>query len=74
MSWHDRIESDPLVLRGKPCFRRTRTPVALVLGYLAARYTPEKIIEQFPDLEPDDIVAALEYARDLSDFEAVSTP
>jgi uncharacterized protein (DUF433 family) len=72
--WEDRIESDPLVLRGKPCIKGTRIPVALLLGYLAAGRTPQQILEQFPDLVLADVVSALEYARDLADFEAVGTP
>src|SRR5437016_9448310 len=73
-AWQDRIESDPRILRGKPCVRGTRIPVALVLGYLAAGKTAEQVIEQFPDLAPADITAALGYARDLADFEAVALP
>jgi uncharacterized protein (DUF433 family) len=71
--WHDRIESDPLILRGKPCFRETRIPVGLVLGYLACGKSNDEILAQFPDLQSADIAAALEYARDLADFEAVVT-
>ncbi len=56
--WHHRIESDPLVLRGKPCFRETRIPVGLILGYLAAGKMTKEILAQFPDLEPADIGAA----------------
>ena len=32
MAWKDFIETDPEVLRGKPCLKNTRIPVALVLG------------------------------------------
>lgn len=72
--WHDRIESDPLVLRGKPCFRDTRIPVALVLGYLACGKASDEVMGEFPDLRANDIAAALDYARDLADFEAVAIP
>jgi uncharacterized protein (DUF433 family) len=72
--WQDRIQSDPLILHGKPCFKDTRIPVGLILGYLAASKTAQQIIEEFPDLTLADISAALEYARDLADFEAVATP
>ena len=34
-AWKTRIESDPRILRGKPCIKGTRIPVALILGYLA---------------------------------------
>jgi len=69
--WQDRIESDPQILRGKPCIKGSRIPVALILGYLAAERSAKEILEQFPDLVPADLAACLEYARDLADFEAV---
>lgn len=67
--WQDHIESQPTVLRGKPCFKGTRIPVALLLGYLAAGATAETILSEFPDLEPSHIAACLDYARDLAEFE-----
>jgi uncharacterized protein (DUF433 family) len=70
-SWQDRIESDPLVLHGKPCIKGTRIPVGLILGYLAENRDAGDIIRELPDLKLEDIGAALEYARDLADFEAV---
>lgn len=69
-AWATRILSDPLILRGKPCFRGTRIPVALILGYLATGADAGAISEQFPDVTADDLAAALDYARDLADFEA----
>ncbi len=71
--WQDRIVSDPQILRGKPCLKGTRIPVALVLGYLAARRESHDIIKEFPDLTAADIVACLDYARDLADFEAMAS-
>jgi len=73
MAWRDRIVSEPGILRGKPCIKGTRIPVALVLGYLAAQNSTAEIISEFPDLTQDDVAAALEYARDLADFELAST-
>ena len=70
--WPERIESDPQVLRGKPCIKGTRIPVALILGYLAAQRTAGQIIQQYPDLTVADISACLEFARDLADFESVA--
>ena len=72
MEWRDRIVSDPQVLRGKPCFKGTRIPVALVLGYLAAGRDTGGVLREFPDLAADDVAAALSYARDLADFEAAA--
>jgi uncharacterized protein (DUF433 family) len=72
--WHKRIESDPLILRGKPCIKGTRIPVALILGYLAAGRDTQEILRQFPDLTAEDVAATLDYARELADFEAVAMP
>jgi uncharacterized protein (DUF433 family) len=69
MAWKDRITSEPGILRGKPCIKGTRIPVALILGYLAARKSTDEIFAEFPDLAEADINAALDYARDLADFE-----
>lgn len=73
MSWRDRIVSEPGILRGKPCFKNTRIPVALVLGYVAAQKSNGEILAEFPDLSEADIAAALDYARDLADFELATT-
>ena len=72
--WKTGIESDPLILRGKPCIKGMRVPVALILGYLAAGKSTDPIIAEFPDLTTDDIASGLNYARDLADFEAGVTP
>ena len=73
-TWQSRIQSDPQILRGKPCFRDTRIPVALVLGYLATGADARAVVDEFPDLTAADVAAALEYARDLADFDAVTAP
>lgn len=69
MAWKDRIASEPGILRGKPCIRGTRIPVGLVLGYLAARKSTDEILVELPDLSEADIIVALDYARELPDFE-----
>lgn len=63
MAWRDRIVSEPEVLRGKPCIKGTRIPVALVLGYLAVHKSTAEILSEFPGLTAADVAAALEYAR-----------
>ena len=72
-TWQDRIESDPLILRGKPCIKGTRIPVAVILGYLAMGKGEELVLREYPDLTREDVNACLDYARDLADFEAVAT-
>ena len=68
--WREHIISTPDVLRGKPRIQGTRIPVSLVLGYLASGKTAQEIIKEFPDLTDDQISACLDYARELSEFEA----
>jgi len=72
MNWRERVVSTPEVLRGKPRIRGTRIPVSLILGYLAADYTYDEIIEEFLDLKKEDILACLDYARELSEIEVAS--
>ena len=71
VTWKDYIESNPNVLRGKPCITGTRIPVSLILGYLAAGCNTDQIIAEFPDLNHEQIAACLDYARELAEFEAV---
>ncbi|MEE8583943.1 MAG: DUF433 domain-containing protein [Acidobacteriota bacterium] len=52
------------VLRGKPRLKGTRIPVSLLLGYLAAGSSIDEIQAEFPGLEPEQIVACLDYAHD----------
>jgi uncharacterized protein (DUF433 family) len=49
---------------GQPTIRGLRITVADVLSYLAAGMTEEQILEDFPDLQREDIRAALAYAAD----------
>ena len=70
--WRDYIVSTPDVLRGKSRIKGTRIPVSLLLGYLAAGYTPDEIIAEFPDIKAMQIRACLDYARELAEFEEVA--
>lgn len=58
----ERITIDPAKMRGAPTIRGLRIPVATVLGQLAAGRTEAEILADLPDLEPEDIPAALKYA------------
>jgi len=58
----ERITTNPRVLHGEPCIRGLRIPVHLVVEMVAAGMTHEDILRNYPDLEPADIQAALEYA------------
>lgn len=49
-------------MRGLPTIRDTRVTVSMVLGQLAAGRTFEEVLADYPYLERDDLIAALEYA------------
>lgn len=61
-----RITVDPNVCHGKPCIRGMRYPVEFLLELLSGSMTPEQILADYPDLEPEDLRAALAYAARLS--------
>ena len=58
----DRITSNPEQCGGRPCIRGMRIRVIDVLDLFAAGLTAEKILEEMPDLEREDLKAALTYA------------
>jgi uncharacterized protein (DUF433 family) len=58
----DRITHDPDILGGKACIRGMRISVSLIVNLVANGMTVEEIIEEYPDLEPEDIRQALRYA------------
>jgi uncharacterized protein (DUF433 family) len=57
----DRITSDPEVCHGKPVIRGLRYPVSDILQLLAGGMTVDEVLADYPDLERDDVLAALEY-------------
>ena len=57
-----RIEATSGVMSGKPCIRGTRIPVRLIVNMLAHGATFEEIVEDYPRLTRDDILACLLYA------------
>lgn len=67
----DRITVDPNVLVGKATIRGMRISVEQILEALAAGVPEEELLEDYPVLEPEDIRAALLYARDLVAAERV---
>jgi uncharacterized protein (DUF433 family) len=58
----DRITAEPGKLEGRPCIRGLRMSVESVVRLVAAGWTFEEILNDYPDLERDDITQALEYA------------
>jgi predicted nucleotidyltransferase len=60
----DRITTDPVLMGGVPCIRRLRIPVATVVDMLAEGMTADEILDDYPDLEPEDIEQALQYSAE----------
>lgn len=59
----ERITVDPAIFGGKPILRGMRMAVEHVLGMLAAGDTPDRLLREYPFLEPADIQACLAYAH-----------
>ncbi len=58
----NRITIDPEQCGGRPCIRGLRVRVVDVLDLLANGLTPQQVLHELPDLEPEDIQACLQYA------------
>ncbi|SFV64699.1 Asr2172 protein [hydrothermal vent metagenome] len=68
-----RIVSDPDICHGKPTIRGLRYPVETILELLGAGMSMEEILEDYEDLERDDILAVLQYASKLSKVKSIHT-
>jgi len=69
-----RISVDPAVCFGKPCIRGTRIWVSLILDYLASGMTIEEIQSEHPQLQREDVLAALAYGTEMSRERIVELP
>jgi uncharacterized protein (DUF433 family) len=63
----DRITSDPDILGGKACIRGMRISVSLIVNLIANSMTVDQILEEYPDLEAEDVQQALRYAAWTAD-------
>jgi uncharacterized protein (DUF433 family) len=64
MDWRERITIEPGKRGGRPCIRGLRITVYDVLDYLASGMSEQEILADFPDLQLDDIRAALAFAAE----------
>lgn len=67
MSELHRITFDPELCGGRPCIRGMRVRVTDILDLLAAGASRDEILEDYPDLEIEDITAALQFAARRAD-------
>ncbi len=63
---NQRITMDPQICHGKPCIRGLRYPVELLLELLSAGMSTQDILEDYEDLEEEDILATLAFAGRLN--------
>ena len=66
MSRLDRIVSDPSICHGQPVVRGLRYPVEFILDLLASGMSNTEILDDYADLELDDLYAALQYGARAS--------
>ncbi|OCR00509.1 hypothetical protein BCD67_10995 [Oscillatoriales cyanobacterium USR001] len=72
-----RISIDPNICFGKPCIRGHRIWVSLILDYLAGGMKIEEILEAYPSIEREDILACIAYGAEMARdcfFEISLTP
>jgi len=68
----ERITVDPEQCGGRPCIRGMRIRVSDVIDLLANGLTPEQVLDELPDLELEDIQAALKFASRRLDHPVVA--
>ncbi|MEL7037961.1 MAG: DUF433 domain-containing protein [Cyanobacteria bacterium J06592_8] len=66
-----RITLDPDICHGKPCIQGMRYPVEFILELLSSSMSTEEILDDYQDLEQDDILAALQFATQLTQIKGV---
>ena len=71
MNWSNRIEINPRVLVGKPVIRGTRLAVEFIVELLANGWSEKQILDNYPGIAPEDILACLGYAAETLKSERV---
>lgn len=71
MTLAERITVNPRQCGGRPCIRGMRIRVTDVLDLMATGLSREQVLEELPDLEPEDIDAALRFASRRLDHPVV---
>ena len=70
----NRISINPQVCFGKPSIRGTRLWVSLLLDFLASGMSINDILEEYPQLEREDVLAAIAYGAEMSRERFVAIP
>ena len=69
-----RISINPNICFGKPCIRGHRIWVSLILDFLASGMTIAELIEEYPQLQVDDIYACIAYGAEMSRDRYIDIP
>jgi uncharacterized protein (DUF433 family) len=65
MGWQERINIDPRICHGKPCIKGTRIWVSLVLDFLGSGESIESLLQEYPHLTQEDILACVAYSAEI---------
>jgi uncharacterized protein (DUF433 family) len=70
----DRISINPAVCAGKPCIKGTRIWVSLILDLLAGGMSEAELLDQYPGLTHEDILAAIAYGAEAARDRVIPVP
>lgn len=68
---NERIEINPAIMQGKPVIRGSRVTVEQIVRECARGLSPEDVIDQYPRLVREDVLAALSFAADYLNGETI---
>lgn len=71
IDWRQYIHGDPAILSGKPVVKGTRLAADFILGLLAAGWTQEQVLENYPKLTPEALRAIFAFAAEVLREEAL---
>lgn len=67
----NKITTDPEICHGKPVIRGLRYPVENMLELMASGMTIEELLQDYPDLEREDLLACISYAAKLTRVKSI---
>ena len=70
----ERISIDPRICGGKPCIKGTRIWVSLILDFLADDMTEAELLDQYPGLTHEDVLAAIAYGAKAARERVIPVP
>jgi uncharacterized protein (DUF433 family) len=70
----ERISIDPRICSGQPCIKGTRIWVSLILDFLADDMTEAELLDQYPGLTHEDVLAAIAYGAEAARERVIPVP